>query len=118
MSGLAISVSGQFIDVFQGVLPVSFIQQELSLPAINSNSNNEAHFDFTVDASITVPLFYVCYDTGSSSSTNYYFTKLTGSTWRLTFTGVTYIQNGLRIKNWAEPMVKTGMKLIIGGYRG
>lgn len=118
MSGLAISVSGQFIDVFQGVLPVSFIQQELSLPATNSNSNNEAHYDFTVDASITVPLFYVCYEAGSASSTNYYFTKLTGNSWRLTLTGISYVNNGNRVKNWTEPMMKAGTKLIVGGYRG
>ena len=120
MSGIATSIGGQFIDVFQGTLPVSYISHEISLPAMNSNSNHEAHYDFVLPSDITVPMLYVAYDAGGSNSNSlYYFTHLGGNSWRLTFWGVGFVQPaGGWTRNWVEPLVKAGTKLIIGGFRG
>ncbi len=120
MSGIATSIGGQFIDVFQGVLPVSYISHEISLPAINSNQDREAHYDFEIPSDITVPMLHVAHDTGGGGSGSvYYFTRISGNSWRLTFRGLGYMQSGSQWRpNWVEPLVKAGTKLIIGGFRG
>ena len=119
-SGLEISMAGNFIDPFQGSLPVSYISHEISLPGINANSNHEAHYDFVVPSDIAVPMLYLAYESGDGNGNSlYYFTHLGGNSWRLTMWGVGYVQPviGWR-KNWTEPLLKPGTKLIIGGFRG
>lgn len=121
MSGISISINGDFMDVFQGTLPVSYIHQELEVPSMTSNSSYEAHFDFSIPPEITIPMFYVSYENNRNLNASlYYFTHLGGLNWRLTFWGVGRINTYLNKweTNWTEPLVKAGTKLIIGGYRG
>lgn len=115
-SGIAIGVGGGTMSIFQGVLPMSYIDEERTLPAINSNGTL-ASFDFTIPAHITIPMFYVVMDV--SGGYVYDFQHRGGTSWRINFYGIKSIdrETGSEIK-WTEPLVKAGTKFIIGGQRG
>lgn len=115
-AGIEIGVKSGTLSVFQGVLPMSYIDEERTLPNINSNGTS-ASYDFNIPSHITVPMFYVVMDV--TGGYLYDFQHLSGTSWRINFYGIKTINMATGgVIQWTEPLVKAGTKFIIGGQRG
>lgn len=122
--GMQIDINGNGVmDVFNPFIPVTYIQGRINLPDKNSQ-NYEQSFDFSISPEIKNPYFWL-YDPAGHSTVYYYnFTHLGGSNWRITLWGlfIYYTDSNGRVfsskPNWSEPIMKSNMSIIVGGYRG
>lgn len=115
-AGIEIGVKSGTLSVFQGVLPMSYIDEERTLPNINSNGTS-ASYDFSIPSHITVPMLYVVMDV--TGGYFYDFQHIGGTSWRINFYGIKAIDTVTgAVTQWSEPLVKAGTKFIIGGQRG
>lgn len=128
IAGEQINIAGMgMVDTFGDKLPVSFIEAYIQLPNKNS-SNKEASFDFDVPAEISGAPFLYVIDPDFTRGYYPFFTHLGGVRWRVTLWGyggrrVIHSSNG-RVDYldwepvWKEPIMKSNMRIMVGGYRG
>lgn len=125
-----IDIAGRGVmDVFNEYLPVTYIANIIDLPNLNADGNHRCYFDFDVPAEIAKnPFFWVeepnreIYMTRTGLWSPYYytyFTQLSDTRWRLNVQASGYRSATM---NWtplyANPIIKSGARLVIGGYRG
>ena len=112
--------TGNLQDIFQGTIPISHLLGEIDVPPIAANSNGLGSWDFTLDQENP---FLIC---NEFVGADYYFTRLTASTWRLHVQGrlALYQQHPnypvQRIENWKKPNFNDvgEIKIYWGKYRG
>lgn len=122
--GMQIDIDGKGVmDVFNPYIPVTYVQYKFNLP--DANSWNYGQFlDFDIPADIQNPYFWM-YDPDDWEKGYFYnFLHLGGTTWRVTLWGrfvYTMDSNGNVIGRrpmWTEPIMKSTMQVVVGGYRG
>lgn len=112
--------TGNLQDIFQGTLPLSYVQGVIDVPPVSSANNGFGAWEFTVP--IDNPYLLLG---GMPTNADAYFEYVSGRTWRVQIVGRThYIQPGnnpaLRYDLWNKPNFNTEgqVKIYYGGYRG
>lgn len=128
-ANLQVNMGDGLSSYFHGSLPVSQVITTINVPQLAAGSGGTTEYSFTVPADIQTPMLYLLdgyrqvYTAVGDvySRYYYYFTQVSGTTWKCVFYGV-YLGKNRDIPAWDRSgenyLVPATAKILIGGWRG